>query len=188
MTRLRKKRVDLGALTLASPRSQVRDRQGDEQPSDVGMYVTRETNKVVEEMMLLANETVATRIFERGFSRSAPQAPRPDQDDVRALLKAASPRNPDGCHHLEAPSGLSTGPDEHGRRTYLNTLIRLATRCMTQAEHFSSGEVARSSLTTPAMPITRTHLSHQGPTSWSTDALRLHWAGTPRRSCARARW
>ena len=35
------------------------------------MYVTRETNKVVEEMMLLANETVATRIFEKGFARSA---------------------------------------------------------------------------------------------------------------------
>lgn len=40
-------------------------------PLDVGMYVTRETNKVVEEMMLLANETVATRIFEKGFARSA---------------------------------------------------------------------------------------------------------------------
>ena len=51
--------MEQGALTLASP--EVRFELDDEtsNPLDVGMYISRETNKMVEEMMLLANIAVA---------------------------------------------------------------------------------------------------------------------------------
>ena len=61
---LRAKRMEQGALTLASP--EVRFELDDEtsNPLDVSLYISRETNKMVEEMMLLANIAVAERISE----------------------------------------------------------------------------------------------------------------------------
>ena len=56
---LRKRRIDAGALTLASPEVRFEMDKETSQPLDVGMYVTREANQMVEEMMLLAN--VASR-------------------------------------------------------------------------------------------------------------------------------
>ena len=55
---LRRKRVDAGALALASPEVKFKlDRE--DQPTDVSSYQLYEANKVVEEFMLLANVCVA---------------------------------------------------------------------------------------------------------------------------------
>ena len=159
---LRKKRVDLGALTLASPEVKFEIDRETNNPLDVGMYVTRETNKVVEEMMLLANETVATRIFERGFSRSAllRRHPVPTKTMFEPLLKACQSAgiqmDVTTSRHLADSLDRAGSSDGGEKDAYLNTLIRfMATRCMTQAEYFSSGEVARSQFSHYglAMPI-----------------------------------
>ena len=158
---LRQKRVDLGALTLASPEVKFEIDRDTHDPLDVGMYVTRETNKIVEEMMLLANETVATCIFEKGFSRSAllRRHPVPTRTMFEPLLKACKSAgiamDVTTSRHL-ADSLDAAGVSKDTKDAYLNTLIRfMATRCMTQAEYFSSGEVAQSQFSHYglAMPI-----------------------------------
>ena len=146
--KLRQKRVDLGALTLASPEVKFEIDTETHDPLDVGMYKTRETNKMVEEMMLLANETVATCIFEKGFSRSAllRRHPVPTQTMFEPLIKACKAAGID--MDVTTSKSLADSLDAAGvkdKDSYLNTLIRfMATRCMTQAEYFSSGEVAQS--------------------------------------------
>ena len=149
---LRQKRVDLGALTLASPEVKFEIDTETHDPLDVGMYVTRESNKIIEEMMLLANETVATCIYEKGFSRSAllRRHPVPTQSMFEPLLKACSAAGiaMDVTTSKTLADSLDlAGVSAKGKKgdTYLNTLIRfMATRCMTQAEYFSSGDVAYS--------------------------------------------
>eukprot|EP00798_Chlamydomonas_sp_ICE-L_P031431 gene31431-6607_t len=60
--KLRKKRIASGALTLASPEVKFVIDTETQDPLDVGMYQTLETNQMVEEMMLLANISVAEKI------------------------------------------------------------------------------------------------------------------------------
>ena len=52
---MRARRVAAGALTLASPEVRFELDTDTHDPLDVGMYVTRRANSMVEEMMLLAN-------------------------------------------------------------------------------------------------------------------------------------
>ena len=53
------------------------------QPLDVGMYVTREANQMVEEMMLLANVASAERILRALVSHALRKAPpHPRAQDV----------------------------------------------------------------------------------------------------------
>ena len=56
---LRKAREENGALALASPEVKFEIDVETHDPLDVGMYVTRDTNRMVEEMMLLANQAAA---------------------------------------------------------------------------------------------------------------------------------
>ena len=55
-------RTQAGALNLASPEVKFTIDTETNNPLDVGMYEHRATNSMVEEMMLLANITVATHI------------------------------------------------------------------------------------------------------------------------------
>lgn len=61
---LRKARMDRGALELASPEVKFEIDTETQDPLDVGMYQLRETNQMVEEMMLLANCAVAEKCLE----------------------------------------------------------------------------------------------------------------------------
>ena len=60
---LRARRVAAGALSLASPEVKFELDKTTADPLDVGMYVTREANRMVEEMMLLANVASAEAIL-----------------------------------------------------------------------------------------------------------------------------
>ena len=79
-----------GALTLASPEVKFEIDTETHDPLDVGMYQVREANQMVEEMMLLANITVAEHILKhfpaQALLRRHP-VPPPRQFDP--LLKAA---------------------------------------------------------------------------------------------------
>ena len=138
---LRKRRIDAGALTLASPEVRFEMDKETNQPLDVGMYVTREANQMVEEMMLLANVASAERIL-RAFPSYAllRRHPTPAPRMFDPLLKA--------CRAVGVECDVSTSkkladsldaavrPDD----AYFNTLLRIvATRCMSQAVYCVSG-------------------------------------------------
>ncbi|OUM65449.1 hypothetical protein PIROE2DRAFT_7565, partial [Piromyces sp. E2] len=60
--KLKKKRLDAGALTLASPEVRFNLENDSQDPVDVEMKELKETNALVEEFMLLANISVAKKI------------------------------------------------------------------------------------------------------------------------------
>ena len=67
--KLRKRRIDMGALTLASPEVRFKFERDSESgdsnsnPTDVSQYQLKEANALVEEWMLLANITVSKKIL-----------------------------------------------------------------------------------------------------------------------------
>lgn len=88
---LRRKRMDRGALELASPEVKFEIDTETHDPLDVGMYQVRETNQMVEEMMLLANCTVAERCLASFAACSLLRRhPTPPPRQFEPLLRAAA--------------------------------------------------------------------------------------------------
>jgi exosome complex exonuclease DIS3/RRP44 len=63
--KLRSRRMEAGALNLASPEVKVQTDSETSDPVDVQSKELLETNSLVEEFMLLANISVAKRIYEQ---------------------------------------------------------------------------------------------------------------------------
>ncbi|DBA70092.1 TPA: hypothetical protein ACH3X2_012255 [Trebouxia sp. C0005] len=140
---LRKQRTARGALTLASPEVKFEIDTETHDPLDVGMYQVKEANHMVEEMMLLANITVADHILKhfpaQALLRRHPvPPPRQFEPLLKAAVAAGVSINPDTSLTLAASLDEAVRPED----SYFNKLIRImATRCMTQAVYFGSGEV-----------------------------------------------
>ncbi|KAI8321346.1 RNB-domain-containing protein [Martensiomyces pterosporus] len=139
--KLRKRRMDAGALTLSSPEVRFRLENDSQDPVDVEMKALKETNALVEEFMLLANISVAGKIYEHfpdsALLRRHPEPPAQNFDNLQHALK------PLGIQ-LETGSSLALArsldkavlPSD----PYFNNLLRiLTTRCMMQAQYFCSG-------------------------------------------------
>ena len=141
---LRKRRLDLGALTLASPEVRFELDAATSDPLDVGMYVTREANQMVEEMMLLANVAAAEATLaafpSRAMLRRHPTpAPRMFDPLLRACAAVNVPVDVSSSKALADSLDAATRPDD----PYFNTLLRIvATRCMSQAVYCVSGQHA----------------------------------------------
>lgn len=139
---LRRRRVEAGALTLASP--EVRFAMDQEKnPTGVEMYALKETNALVEEFMLFANCAVAEKILHH-FPNLAVlrRHPEPTQHNFDSLVSAAAAEGV----KLETETSLQLAQSldraVKAGNPYFNKLLRiLATRCMTQAEYFCSGEL-----------------------------------------------
>ena len=89
---LQSKTLDIcrGALTLASPEVKFEIDTETHDPLDVGMYQVREANQMVEEMMLLANITVAEHILKHFPAQALLRRhPVPPPRQFEPLLKAA---------------------------------------------------------------------------------------------------
>ena len=141
---LRKKRTEGGALSLASPEVKFEIDTETHDPLDVGMYQMRETNQMVEEMMLLANCTVAAKCLSSFPACSLLRRhPTPPPRQFEPLLRAAAAV---GISIDPATSKLlaeSLDKAVRGDDPYFNKLIRImATRCMTQAVYLNSGEMS----------------------------------------------
>ena len=139
--RLKQKRLDKGALTLASPEIRFEIDSETHDPIDLQSKELKETNSLVEEFMLLANISVAMQIFE-SFPHCAMlrRHPAPPQSNYTILLQAAKTR--DVKIAVESAKALALSLDEARLpvEPYFNTLLRiLATRCMMQALYFCSG-------------------------------------------------
>jgi exosome complex exonuclease DIS3/RRP44 len=149
--KLRAKRVEAGALMLASP--EIRFEAEELGPSAHLSKTCRtfDTHHLVEEFMLLANITVAKRIVHQ-FPNSAclRKHPPPTPEQIEPLLQAASAygielstaSSKSLAESLDKVSETPAGKAD----TLLETLLRmLATRCMMQAAYFSAGSGAPSS-------------------------------------------
>ena len=159
--RLRAKRIEAGALTLASPEVRFVLDTETQNPLDVQMYTLRDTNALVEEFMLLANITVAKKIVRHfptfSMLRRHPAPSKRQFDLLCSQAKAIGVElHVDTSKQLQ--DSLDTadllvengGGGTHGKRKhrnksnpYFNKLLRImTTRCMMPASYFSSGEVA----------------------------------------------
>ncbi|GAQ85435.1 Ribonuclease II/R family protein [Klebsormidium nitens] len=140
---MRQRRTERGALTLASPEVKFEIDTETHNPLDVGMYQIREANQMIEEYMLLANVSVAEKILKHFPSCSLLRRhPVPTPQMFEPLLRTAA------AVGIELDVGSSKALADsldraQGSDPYFNKLIRiLATRCMTQAVYFCSGELS----------------------------------------------
>ena len=140
--KLHQKRMDAGALNLASPEVRVQSESETSDPVDVKTKELLATNSLVEEFMLLANIFVARKIH-TAFPQTAllrrhapPPATNFETLATQLSVKRGLTLRTDSSAALAA--SLDTCVDAH--EPFFNTLVRiLATRCMMSAEYFCSG-------------------------------------------------
>lgn len=146
---LRQKRMDAGALNLASPEVRIEtdsDEVGDPL-TDVKTKAMLATNSLVEEFMLHANITVAAKIYD-SFSQTAllrRHATPPPQNFEELINQLSKKRNLE--LDVSSSRALADSLDRcvDPENPFFNTLVRiLATRCMTSAEYFCAGAHAES--------------------------------------------
>lgn len=141
--KLKKKRMENGALSLASPEIRFQVDSETHDPIQVEAKKLRETNSMVEEFMLLANISVAEKIV-KDFPECAMlrRHPQPPLSNFEPLVKAGRAQ---GFEILvDTGKNLAESLDKAVKsdNPYFNTMLRiLATRCMMQAVYFSSGMI-----------------------------------------------
>ena len=169
--KLRQKRMDAGALNLASAEVKIEFESETSDPIDVKTKKMLETNSLVEEFMLLANISVAEKIYEAFPQTAMLRFVPPLVPSVRPLYATcARPKaNEQSRRHgappasnfeelqnqLKVTRGLTLRTDSSKAladsldrcidpsNPFFNTLVRiLATRCMLSAEYFCSGAQA----------------------------------------------
>lgn len=140
---MRSRRIERGALTLASAEVKFQIDTETHDPLDIGMYQIREANQMVEEFMLAANVSVAEKILKHyPLCSLLRRHPTPTREMLEPLLRTAAAvgLNLD----VSSSKALADSLDHAvGDDPYFNKLIRiLATRCMTQAVYFCSGDLS----------------------------------------------
>lgn len=143
--KLRQKRMDAGALNLASPEVKVEAESETSDPIDVKTKKLLETNSLVEEFMLLANTSVASKIYE-AFPQTAmlrrhgaPPATNFEELQTQLRVRKGLTLRVDSSKAVADSLDECVDPSE----PFFNTLVRiLATRCMLSAEYFCSGTQA----------------------------------------------
>ncbi|KAM0919727.1 hypothetical protein ACQ4PT_007905 [Festuca glaucescens] len=142
---MRHRRCERGALTLASAEVKFEIDSETHDPLDIGIYQIREANQMIEEFMLAANISVAEKILQHyPLCSLLRRHPSPTKEMLEPLLRTASSVG----LNLDASSSKALAESlDNAKRDdpYFNKLIRiLATRCMTQAVYFCSGDLSLS--------------------------------------------
>eukprot|EP00457_Paulinella_chromatophora_P001236 gb/GEZN01001238.1/.p1 GENE.gb/GEZN01001238.1/~~gb/GEZN01001238.1/.p1 ORF type:complete len:1027 (-),score=162.45 gb/GEZN01001238.1/:86-3166(-) len=142
---LKQRRLNEGALTLHSIQVKFVLNADRSIPEDVQMYKSIEVNYLVEEFMLFANITVARETLLKfptmALLRRHPQ-PQPSRFEplIAAAKSAGFEIDASTSGRLAASLDAAQKPG-HGN---FNKLLRvIATRCMTQAVYFCSGDFQR---------------------------------------------
>jgi exosome complex exonuclease DIS3/RRP44 len=143
--RLRQKRMDAGALNLASPEVKVQTESETSDPVDVQTKQLLDTNSLVEEFMLLANISVASKIYEAfpqtALLRRHAAPPKTNFEELGNQLKVKRGMELRTESSKALADSLDTCVDP--AEPFFNTLVRImATRCMMSAEYFCSGTQA----------------------------------------------
>jgi exosome complex exonuclease DIS3/RRP44 len=143
--KLKAGRMAAGALNLASPEVKVMMDSEMSDPVDVQSKALLETNSLVEEFMLLANISVARRIY-AAFNDSAMLrrhgAPPPTNfETLQKMLHFRRNISLDVSSSKALATSLDAAQVEGD--PFFNTFVRiLATRCMLSAEYFPSGTLS----------------------------------------------
>ncbi|XXG98125.1 hypothetical protein Hte_004446 [Hypoxylon texense] len=143
--KLKQKRMDAGALSLSSPEVKVEMESETSDPIDVKTKALLDTNSLVEEFMLLANISVAGKIYEAfpqtAILRRHAAPPKTNFDELANQLKVKR-----GLElRFDSSKALADSLDRcvDPREPFFNTLVRvMATRCMMSAEYFCAGTQA----------------------------------------------
>ena len=145
--KLRQKRMDAGALNLASPEVRIEAESETSDPADVQTKQMLDTNSLVEEFMLLANITVAGKINEcypqTALLRRHSAPPKSNFEELQNQLRVRCGLD----LQTETSKALADSLDRCVKPTepFFNTLVRImATRCMMSAEYFVAGTQAYS--------------------------------------------
>jgi len=143
--KLRQKRMDAGALNLASPEVRVQTESETSDPVDVKTKELLDTNSLVEELMLLANISVASKIYsafpQTALLRRHAPPPKSNFEELANQLKVKRGLDLKSESSKALADSLDTCIDP--KEVFFNTLVRImATRCMMSAEYFCSGTQA----------------------------------------------
>ncbi|KAI0599437.1 mitotic control protein dis3 [Biscogniauxia sp. FL1348] len=143
--KLKQKRMDAGALSLSSPEVKVQMESETSDPIDVKTKELLDTNSLVEEFMLLANISVAGKIYDAfpqtAILRRHGAPPKTNFDELANQLKVKRgfELRFDSSKALADSLDACADPQE----PFFNTLVRImATRCMMSAEYFCAGTQA----------------------------------------------
>lgn len=143
--KLRQRRRDAGALTLASTEVRFKLDAETQDPTDVAAYNLKASNALVEEWMLIANITVAKKVLRHyptlGILR---RHQPPSRTQFASLLEAA--RAVGITLNIDSSKTLADSLDRAVRPgdTNFNKLLRiLSTRCMMPAQYFCSGDLPK---------------------------------------------
>ncbi|ODV69845.1 RNB-domain-containing protein [Hyphopichia burtonii NRRL Y-1933] len=141
--KLKQKRLDAGALNLASPEVKVHMDSETSDPGEVEIKKLLETNSLVEEFMLFANISVARKIYDAypqtAMLRRHAAPPSTNFETLNEMLRV---RKSGMNISLESSKALADSLDRCNdpKDPYFNTLLRImSTRCMMAAEYFPSG-------------------------------------------------
>ncbi|TWU77996.1 exosome catalytic subunit dis3 [Metarhizium rileyi] len=143
--KLKKKRMDAGALSLSSPEVKVQMESETSDPIDVKTKELLDTNSLVEEFMLFANISVAAKIYDAfpqtAILRRHAAPPKTNFDELADQLRVKR-----GLElRTDTSKALADSLDACVDKSdpFFNTLVRImATRCMMSAEYFCSGTQA----------------------------------------------
>ena len=140
---LRKRRMEAGALTLASPELKFKLDNASQTPTDVTEYKHVDTHWMIEEFMLLGNVAVAERLaaFYPTFAILR-RHPKPKEKPLRELVDQLAKYGFEVS--TETSKKLADSLDTAHRKgdPFFNKIIRiLATRCMNQAVYFCMSTV-----------------------------------------------
>ncbi|EGF98200.1 uncharacterized protein MELLADRAFT_54248 [Melampsora larici-populina 98AG31] len=145
--KLKAARMRAGALNLASPEVKIQMESSESSdPVDVEQKEARETNSLVEEFMLLANISVAKRIYESfpltAVLRRHNPPPKTNFEVLQDVLMKRRGMVLDSSSSGALANSLDNCIDPEWPT--FNTLVRImATRCMLPAEYFASGSVSK---------------------------------------------
>jgi len=146
--KLKARRMAAGALNLASPEVRIHMESAESTgPIDVEQKQLLETNSLVEEFMLLANCSVAERIYETFPQTAVLRRHMPPPPTNFELLQDILRKRRGMELDVSSSKRLAESLDEcvDPSQPEFNTLLRImATRCMIAAEYFCSGSVSRS--------------------------------------------
>lgn len=143
--KFKQKRMDAGALSLSSPEVRVETESETSDPIDIKTKKHLETMSLVEEFMLLANTSVAAKIYtafpQTAMLRRHGAPPKTNFEELSNQLKVKK-----GLElHVSSSKDLADSLDRcvDPAEPFFNTLVRImATRCMMSAEYFCSGTQA----------------------------------------------
>ncbi|GAA5903546.1 hypothetical protein JCM8208_003621 [Rhodotorula glutinis] len=146
--KLKAKRMAAGALNLASPEVKIHLESSEQTgPVDVEVKELFETNSLVEEFMLLANISVAQRIYEQFPQTAVLRRHAPPPKTNFEVLQDVLQKRRGFTLDVSTSGALADSLDKCVDPSFpaFNTLVRImATRCMLSAEYFCSGSLPAS--------------------------------------------